>query len=69
MLLAADKSDDIIGLTLISPRADSDSSCSQLIRQHLAISDSLSVCRILPLKIAPPADGSEVENESDCTFQ
>jgi hypothetical protein len=68
--LTADKSENTIGLTLISSCADSDYSCSQLIRQYLAISDSLSVRRIFPLKIAPPQEGDDfsdawVVNQTD----
>jgi hypothetical protein len=83
--LTADKNEDIIAMTIISSCAGSDFSCSQQVRQILSISDSLSVRRIFPLRIAPPQPesddtwvarrcdgvyvGYEVENLSDCTFQ
>jgi hypothetical protein len=69
----ADKSEDIIGLTLISSCEGSDFSSSQIIRQNLAIADSLSVKRIFPLKVPPPCEGDDfgdawIVNQTDLIY-
>jgi hypothetical protein len=57
--LTADKSDDIVGMSILSSCEGSQFSCSQNIRQPLAISDSLSVRRIFPMKTVPPQTNDE----------
>ena len=77
--LVANKKEDTITIKVTCSCEDSDYCCTQSLRQHVSVSDSLNVNRIFLIKAASPEPvndnteqicvGYQVQNLSSCTFQ